>query len=446
MQKILLDGVEKHLSSYLDDWQYLSTQGETSPVHDTPTTAAPTIVTPTINIQEIITHYWHKYGIRSRYLNTEQTLLYAETGQPATHTLLFHASIPPDMTKQKAFIFPLLTTIAAYQQYQTISSLPSLALKWLIEVQQPLGTENALYAQGSLEQACTTEQSLLQADGCILYSTHSELCITVDVPQLILGTKGMLEVELIHQTAQQATIPAQYGAIAPNAAWQLLWLLNSLKDEREDIQIEGFYDQLVVLEDEALVSLPTLPQTATATKDIDQLVAGLQGAQQHYAYFLTPTCSITALQSSYPPTTRVEQPTQPMLPTVAKAQLDFRLVPAQDPYDIYNKLQHHLQDHGHKQIQTRLLSAYTPAATPVHEPLIAITRQAFQTTYHADPVIVPLGAFIPSFSTLRQHLALPTIAITPPCLYSHEQHTEEFVRFAKGIALILANFASMPEN
>jgi acetylornithine deacetylase/succinyl-diaminopimelate desuccinylase-like protein len=225
--------------------------------------------------------------------------------------------------------------------------------------------------------------------------------------------------------------------------------LSSLKDEREDIHIEGFYDQLVVPEDELLVSLPTLPETATAAKDIDQLIAGLHGTQQHYAYFLTPTCSITMLQSPYTTSMISEPPAQAILPTEAKAQLDFRLVPAQDPYDIFNKLQRHLQQHGHKQIQTRLLTACAPAAPSVNEPLLAIARQAFQTTYNADPVIFPLGALIPSFIPLRQHLALPTIAITPP--YSHPYEppigaAAEFARFAKGIALILANFASMAEK
>ncbi|HLZ59107.1 MAG TPA: peptidase dimerization domain-containing protein [Ktedonosporobacter sp.] len=187
-----------------------------------------------------------------------------------------------------------------------------------------------------------------------------------DMPIQALGKKGLLRVELEVQTSPHE-ISSAHGGIVPNAAWRLLWALGSLKSPQEEILIEGFYDTLTFPEDETVEFLRTLPDSAPRLAQqwgLPQLLLELQGFQLYYVWLLTPTCTITGIQSG----TLREEPggldAHRTIPGRARAQVDFQLVPGQEPHDIFAKLQRHLQVQGFSDIEVRLLES-RPAASPL---------------------------------------------------------------------------------
>ena len=92
-------------------------------------------------------------------------------------------------------------------------------------------------------------------DGDLLTAHRSELAAKAVIyilgeyaehrPVLSLGVKGLLEMELSTQAAQQE-IPSAYSEIMPTAAWPLIGALDALKDTQE-IKIDGFLDDLIPL-------------------------------------------------------------------------------------------------------------------------------------------------------------------------------------------------------
>lgn len=453
MQKSLFESVDTHLSSYLNDWLTFSTQRYTLPEQ---------------NIQDIrasITHSLYTYGLSPRFLDPAQTILYAASPYPAPYTLLLSLqlpSLPMRPEQQEAYMLPLFASIAAYQHLQQffhphnqtsaqspstpiapVTSITPIALKWLIT----LTPSHTLHATGTGEQASYTtiehsiqeQHALLKADGCLLFTPHSELDIftsTVEdpletLPQLILGSRGRLQVELVtHTTTRQ--LPTHYGTIVPDAAWQLLWALNSIKDAREDVLIDDFYDQLKAPEDALLSALATLAgRTHIAEQDcgVAHLIAGLHGVQQLYAYFLTPSCSVTQLQcvSGMQPAQheQAESREQTALAGYARAQLDFHLVPEQDPEAIFSSLQRHLSQQRDQSIEVHKITTHAPAATSIGERLVEVTHTAFQAAYSRLPLLVPLGTNVPTFSLLRRELKLPTLAIALPWLTQTQGNTTQ---------------------
>lgn len=447
MQKSLFESVDTHLSSYLNDWLTFSTQRYTLPEQ---------------NIQDIrtsITHSLYTYGLSPRFLDPAQTILYAASPYPAPYTLLLSLqlpSLPMKPEQQEASMLPLFASIAAYRhlqqffhpQNQTNSQPPStsiapIAIKWLIT----LTPSHTLNATGTSEQASLVtveriiqeQHSLLKADGCLLFTPRSELDIFTStmedpletLPQLILGSRGRLQVELVtHTTTRQ--LPTHYGTIVPDAAWQLLWALNSIKGAGEDVLIDGFYDQLKAPEDELLSALATLAgRTHIAEQDcgVAHLIAGLHGVQQLYAYFLTPSCSVTYLQSvpGMQPTQhgQGESREQTALAGYARAQLDFHLVPEQDPETIFSSLQRHLSQQRDQSIEVHKITAHAPSVTSIGERLVELTRTAFQAAYSRLPILVPLGTNVPTFSLLRRELKLPTLAIALPWLTQAQDSTAQ---------------------
>ena len=81
----------------------------------------------------------------------------------------------------------------------------------------------------------------LQAEACIWEFggvDHRE------VPVQYLGLRGICYVELSVETASQDVHSGLGGSIFPNAAWRLVWALNSLKGPDEHIRLPGHYDSV----------------------------------------------------------------------------------------------------------------------------------------------------------------------------------------------------------
>ncbi|GER86810.1 hypothetical protein KDW_09720 [Dictyobacter vulcani] len=357
----------------------------------------------------------------------------------APQTLLFYVKDTAQASAQQV-VFPLFSQMAALQAYIHSSGPPPVNIKWLISGQGQT-------ALPSLTRILSEQPHLFQADGCILYTTKHEISKVIDQTEIILGRKGHLAVEILLQVAEQA-IPISYGAIAPNAAWQLLWLLASVKNEHEEILLDGFYDSLLPAEDEVIEALSHLPDTSeelAASWGTAQLLLKLQGVQQHYACFLTPGCNITMLDSKPATQLQVEnnetETSELYIPPQARARLDFCLLAGQDPYNIFTKLEPQLQSQTSYPLHCRLVAAQPPIYTSVNTPLVQQLIQILTNVYQHPPILLPHNSETAIYTLLARQLAAPTIGIAPPLLskLSTEQASLQLAQNIKQSILFLAS-------
>ena len=205
-------------------------------------------------------------------------------------------------------------------------------------------------------------------------------------PALPLGVRGVLSVELRVQTM---TMDAHSGSahVLPNAAWRLLWALASLRGSDERIRIPGFYDRAMPPSELDLQLLERLPDDEPMVRElygVKTFVRGLSGRQLSYAVY-EPTCNIGGLTAGY------QGPgIKTVIPAQASAKLDMRLVPGQDPDDIYAKLCHHLVGQGFADVEVTRLGSMGPAKTPADAPLVQLTVQTAQEVYGQPTEISPL--------------------------------------------------------
>ena len=115
---------------------------------------------------------------------------------------------------------------------------------WLLEGEEEIGSPH-------LDQFILAHRDELQADGCVWefggYSWEG-------VPNVTLGLKGMLSVELV-ATGANRDLHSGTAAVVPSPVWSLVWALNAIKSEDGEIHIPGFYEA---------VSVPTAAQEAFA--------------------------------------------------------------------------------------------------------------------------------------------------------------------------------------
>ncbi len=392
----------------------------------------------------------------STSLPAENTLLYAEHSVNAPHTLLF--IIGYDSSLDFELQLPALAAyFSAFSLYQNCGEIHPINVQWLFGDVQNL-------TLAALSTFAQRQQGLRVPDGCIWYDCRVYEELLADRLFLATGTKGCLSVEMTAQTAS-TPLPSFYGGIVPNAAWRLLWAVNSLKDVREEVLIEGFYDMLEDFEDESVSELIAISENTDNNLlsrlqwGVPNFLFNLQGMQQYYAHFLMPTCTLTDFQS--PPLATAEglshSAFSSSIPPQARAYVDFHLVPQQTPEKVFSLLQDHLRKHNFSDIQLTLRAAYPPARTSSQNSFVQMVSQAIQQTQQVQqeqrqkPYLLPmLASPLPLFA-LRSVLDIPVVMLPfmnrriDKATQNSSGQAEILIQRVKQAALILAGFAELDQ-
>ena len=208
-----------------------------------------------------------------------------------------------------------------------------------------------------------------RADACIWEGGGRNLN---DDPFMYLGLKGVLGVGLSIKMLD-GDAHSSYAAILPSAAWRLIRALSTIKDENERILIDGFYDGITEPSSEAIAAVEALPDDAPEWLDtfgVTGFVNGLAGEDLRKQLTFQPTANIAGMDSGYQ-----DQGLKTVLPAVARAKMDFRLVPEQRPHDIFQKLRKHLDRNGFDDVELELLGAVNPYRTDLNSPWVQLVAE-----------------------------------------------------------------------
>lgn len=318
---------------------------------------------------------------------------------------------------------------------RTRGRLP-LSIKFVVEGEEEVSSAH-------LHQFVRQHRDLIQADGCMWEAGGKDI---QENPGLYMGAKGILYVELEARGANR-DLHSSTATMVPNPAWRLVWALSTLKDRNEQVLIDGFYDDVVeptAEEMEHLRRIAAQRDDELRRRDlgIDQFLLGLSGLQLIKRNLYQPTCTICGFGSGY-----TGQGSKTVLPSVAVAKLDFRLVPNQRPDDILHKLRTHLNQHGFADVEVRLLGAEHPARTPVNSVLAQVMQQTVKEVYGRDPVVSPLMAATGPMYELTAQFGIPTVGTGAGYAHSNGHapneniRLQDFTQHVKHVAMIFERFA-----
>ncbi len=283
---------------------------------------------------------------------------------------------------------------------------------------------------------------LLSADACVWEFGGVD---HRDLPLQYLGLRGICYVELSVETASQDVHSGLGGSIFPNAAWRLVWALNSLKGPDERVRIPGFYDPVRPPTDRDRELMEALPEVAgeyIERYNLDHFLKGLTGGVDlRIAEVFEPTCTICGLTSGYQ-----GDGAKTVLPARASAKVDFRLVPDQTPEQVLEQLRAHLDAEGFADVNVRLLGGEAPGRTDPDHPFVDLVVKTSAEVYDAPMQIVPMtGGSGPNYVFL-EYLKLPvvTAGVGHPGAQVHAPNEnlrlDLYLKGAKHIARILEAF------
>ena len=119
-----------------------------------------------------------------------------------------------------------------------------------------------------------------------------------------------------------------------------------------------------------------------------------------------------------------------ILPAEAKAKVDFRLVPQQEPHDIVAKLRAHLDAEGFSDIEVEFVCGERPARTNPEDPFIQLVRQTATEVYPQPMLFWPMLGSSGPYYPFVQHLKVPIANAGISYPGSHINGANENIRIA----------------
>ncbi len=193
--------------------------------------------------------------------------------------------------------------------------------------------------------------------------------------------------------------------------------------------------------------LPEVSHEYKQTYGVEHFIKGLEGGLDlHREEVFTPTCTICGLTSGYQGVG-----TKTVLPAEARAKVDFRLVPDQDPDEVFEQLETHLQAQGFGDVQVHRLAGEPPGRTPPDNPFLQMVVETAREVYGQPQLIEPLvGGSGPVHTFIANlHVPIATAGIGYPGARIHapNEHilVSEFVRGVRHTARIVQRFGAGDE-
>ena len=270
----------------------------------------------------------------------------------------------------------LVTRIHAIEAWQATQGKLPVKIKWLVEGEEEIGSVH-------LHQWVAKHQDWLKADGCLWeFGGFDEKGRF----ELTMGVKGICYVQLRVKSVDH-DLHSSLAPLAPNAAWRLLWALNTIKDENENILIDGYQAHVREPSEAQIEMLKRLPFEEEEMKKswaIDHFLKGRTGLDALKQLLFTPTATICGLTSGWQ-----GLGTKTVLPAEATAKVDFRLVPDLTPDIVADLLRKHLDKHGFNDVEIASYNGYRAEFCDVEAPIVKAAARAAQRIYNQEPVMLP---------------------------------------------------------
>ena len=302
----------------------------------------------------------------------------------------------------------------------------------------PLGVNLKLILEGEEEAGSTNLQRTLELHKNLL---GADLLITADGPvhqsgrQLIFfGNRGEIDMDITVYGPVRALHSGHYGNWAPNPAMELSRLLASMKDVDGRVLIDGYYDDVTPLGDVEKKALMEMPANDADLERELGIAKPEGGGKKLVELIQEPSLNIRGLRSAY-----VGERSQNVVPDMAEASLDARLVKGENPQKKFEQIAEFIRKQGYYIIDreptmeerrshpliARVVygGGYRATRTPMDLPVSKALVQVVQAATGNITVVAPtLGGSVPMY--IFEDLGLPWIGV-PIVNYDNHQHSSD---------------------
>jgi acetylornithine deacetylase/succinyl-diaminopimelate desuccinylase-like protein len=344
---------------------------------------------------------------------------------------------------------PIVAMMTALDALRAAALQPAADLKFLFEGDEEAGSPN-------LGRLVREHGDLLGADLVLAADGPSD---PSGLPTLYFGARGIVSVELTVYGPLRPLHSGHYGNWAPNPAMRLAQLLATMKDPVSGkVLVDGFYDDVIPLSEFERAAIAAAPDD-----DRDQMfalaIAEPEAEGSRLLLINEPSLNVRGLRSGW-----VGEEARTIVPDIAIADIDMRLVKDIDPGAQVDRLIAHIEGRGYHVVWNepdaetrrkypRLVYAQTSDGYPAFRtsmdlPVAGALIAAIERHTGLAAVKLPtLGGSVPLYQ-FTDVLGVPTVGL-PIVNYDNNQHSpNENLRLGNlwsGIEVFAAAML-LPEN
>lgn len=271
-------------------------------------------------------------------------------------------------------------------------------VKFMLEGEEEIGST-------SLYGFCEKNKELLKSDIILVSDTSM---IATDTPSITVGLRGLtyLEVEVKGPNADLHS--GIFGGAVANPINILCQMIASLTDERNRINIPGFYDDVLVVSDEERALMAQAPFNLEEYKkalDIEE-IHGEEGYTTIERTGIRPTLDVCGIWGGY-----TGEGSKTVLPSEAHAKVSMRLVPNQNSQKIAELFQKHFESMAPKCVKVKVTPCHGGEAyvSPIDMPAYKAAEKAYETTFGKRPIPTRSGGSIPIIAGFEKILGVKSI-------------------------------------
>jgi acetylornithine deacetylase/succinyl-diaminopimelate desuccinylase-like protein len=290
-----------------------------------------------------------------------------------------------------------LVTLNAIESIIKTSHLP-INLKFLFEGEEEIGSPN-------LSSFLKIHKDLLACDFAINPDTGG---LTPDLPCITYALRGLAYMEICVFGPDHDLHSGTFGGAVLNPAIALCELIAGMHDDQGRITLPGFYDKVRPIDPAEQAELARFPigddyfMKATGVGEL----FGEAGFSTIERLGARPTLDVNGLYSGF-----IGEGSKTVLPAWAMAKISTRLVPDQQPDDVYQQMQVYLETHAPRQIQWSLTTMHGGPASisDRNSPYIKAMAHALETVWHKPPVFKREGGSVPVVLDFQKILGISTV-------------------------------------
>lgn len=256
----------------------------------------------------------------------------------------------------------------------------------------------------SLDAFLEKNSSLLSAD--VILNPDAGM-VSADIPTIVYGLRGLAYFELTINGPKADLHSGQFGGIVHNPAIILSEVIARMHDESGRVTLPGFYDSVRNISPEEKNRMSSLDLDDAHFLDLTGVkeLYGEMGFTQLERLGARPTLDVNGLYSGF-----IGKGAKTIIPAFARAKISCRLVPDQDPEEVYNQLMAYLEAHVPATATWDLLKmSGAPAYISENAPGVKILTDALETVWGTRVAFKREGGSVPVATAFKHYLGVDSI-------------------------------------
>jgi acetylornithine deacetylase/succinyl-diaminopimelate desuccinylase-like protein len=231
-----------------------------------------------------------------------------------------------------------------------------------------------------------------------------------NLPAITESLRGMLYTQIDVVGSPVDLHSGGFGGAVENPANAVARIIAELKDRDGVVQVPGFYDDVMPLDDAARARLAALPfdeEVFRRNTGVPAL-AGERGFTVVERRGIRPTLDVNGIWGGFQ-----GEGSKTIIPAHAHAKVSMRLVANQDPLRIWEAFAAYVGQIAPPgvTVTVRQLGVGRPSATPIDHPAVRAAAAALCSTFGRDPLFIRSGGSIPVAEMFEHQLGLTVVLL-----------------------------------